>query len=382
MKKIFFISFEGATNTIFESQVIQHCSYLFNQGYDVNLHLFCTNNDSYNNTIQFFNGLKVNFGFKVIKAFSQKLPLSELINSYILIKSIGFHNCNIVIHARADYAALIACISKIILKNLTVIWDCRGDTFSEQKLYSTQSFTLFLKLFIIKLRIFLIKFFSDKIIFVSESLLQKINPNKPSFVIPCLTNSNLFYYDKLSVNEITRQSLGISNESIIFIYSGGVNGGYHIFDKVVELSEIISKQVPNSFFIYLTPDTVSANHLLKNNSFNFLILNAEFSLVGSYLLISDFAIFLRDQSDVNYVASPVKFAEYCLAGLPIIMSSAVEQSTTYAKYFGNFIYIDINNISSFRFNYSIKYNRLEIANNAMKIFDRERYVLIYKEIYK
>lgn len=381
MKKILFITFEGVSKTVFESQVINHCLYLVSQGYDVNLFLFCTDSKSYFNTKKFMENINYKINYKVIRAVSQKLPFSEFINLFILLKSIDFSYKKITIHARADYSAIVACLAKFFIKRAIIIWDCRGDTYSEQKIYSSFSITLLFKLTLIKLRIFFIKLLSDKNIFVSDALLEIIKPSKPSYIIPCLTNSNLFFYPT-SKRNINRESLGISSDSIVFIYSGGINGGYHIFNKVVKLAQTITKQLPNSFFIFLTPDTELATKYLKEYSFNFLINSCNFDLVGSYLFISNYAIFLREESMVNHVASPVKFAEYCLAGLPIIMTTAVEQSTIYAKKCGNFINVDINDIDSFKFNSFVKYDRSVIANRAYDIFARENYINKYNEIYK
>ena len=47
------------------------------------------------------------------------------------------------------------------------------------------------------------------------------------------------------------------------------------------------------------------------------------SEVYEYLVTSNFGILLRDNNLINNVASPLKFAEYLSAGLPVVVSSGV-----------------------------------------------------------
>ena len=64
---------------------------------------------------------------------------------------------------------------------------------------------------------------------------------------------------------------------------------------------------------------------------------APFERVNEYLNAADVAFMLRRPDPLNLVASPTKFAEYCLTGLPIVMGNTIEQSYSIARELGNIV---------------------------------------------
>ena len=59
--------------------------------------------------------------------------------------------------------------------------------------------------------------------------------------------------------------------------------------------------------------------------------------MNEYMNAADFGILLRKIDPINKVASPVKFAEYSLAGLVVLATDAVDQVTTIGKSLGNIV---------------------------------------------
>ncbi len=68
-----------------------------------------------------------------------------------------------------------------------------------------------------------------------------------------------------------------------------------------------------------------------------IIRSVEHDEVNAYLNAADAAFMLRHRNTTNCVASPTKFAEYCMAGLPVVMSDAVQGAFANATRFGNYV---------------------------------------------
>ena len=81
----------------------------------------------------------------------------------------------------------------------------------------------------------------------------------------------------------------------------------------------------NIKFLVLTPDTETANHYSDKYKIedSTRIMKSKFEDVNNYLNASDISLMLREDVPMNNVASPTKFSEYILSGIPCIMSNGV-----------------------------------------------------------
>ena len=111
---------------------------------------------------------------------------------------------------------------------------------------------------------------------------------------------------------------------------------YQCFPETVRLFKSILRTDPHAKFFALTPQIEEAKAIaacLPPTATMFLC--AAFCKVNAYLNAADFAFMLRERSPINTAASPTKFAEYGLTGLPVIMKDAVPDSYALAKTIGN-----------------------------------------------
>jgi hypothetical protein len=87
---------------------------------------------------------------------------------------------------------------------------------------------------------------------------------------------------------------------------------------------------------------------------------------------------------VNKVASPLKFSEYCLAGLPIVMTNAVEQSSKIALFLKNNIFYEFQNFPRL-INVYEDLERVELAKQACALLSRgsitHKYLNLYSRYY-
>ena len=179
---------------------------------------------------------------------------------------------------------------------------------------------------------------ADYIICQSEEMkrhiAKKYSVNKERiFVYKCGVNTNMFKLeaDKKSV---IRKQLGISDNSFVFVYVGGLMKWQKIEESLMIFADT-QKIVDDCKFLILTREVDTLKLLLKQLNLEYLsndviALSSPFDKVSDYLNAADVAFLLRDNVVMNQVASPTKLAEYMACGLPVISSKVaacwVEQS--------------------------------------------------------
>jgi glycosyltransferase involved in cell wall biosynthesis len=140
-------------------------------------------------------------------------------------------------------------------------------------------------------------------------------------VIPCTLNSAINSdIDKEEINTL-RQKLGIKENEIVIVTSGSTYAWHGINLLYKHMDNALAKN-PNIKLLMLTkPGT---DNPLKNAYPDRVLQQwVDYSLVMDYLRASDYAFFAQEDSVSNMVRTPVRFAEYMVAGLPTIVSNNV-----------------------------------------------------------
>lgn len=388
MKKALFITHEGVGNSIFRSQVMEHCDSMSSYGYSFDILAYNTLKKTWLTSFNNYLNYKSSFNVKLIlkKALWIYFPFSLVINLFILASDLYKLKKNTdysFIHARADYSAFLAIILKPF-HGLKVVWDCRGDSIDEL-MFNSNKFNFFIRnafriLVLPKFILFkkINRKFADKIIFVSNALQNAIldtNYHAKSHVIPCPVPSKYFYFDN-NLRISTRKKLNIKKNEFLYVYSGSMIGYQSVSEFVDFFQSIILK--PSNKLIIATMDIVKAKVILKNLdlekiSFTFV----KYEEMNHLFCASDFGIMVRVERALNYVASPTKFGEYCLSGLKVIHNNNVDQVSEVTNLLGNGQLI--NSLCNDKL--TLK-NRESISNESKKIYSRDvlnqKYNLIYE----
>lgn len=388
MKKALFITHEGVGNSIFRSQVMEHCDSMLNYGYNFDILTYNTLKKTWKTSLNNYNNYKSSFKIKLIlkKALSIYFPFSLIINLFIL--AIDLHKLKkntdySFIHARADYSAFLAIILKP-LHGLNVIWDCRGDSIDELK-FNSKKFNFFVRfgITILVLPKFILfqkinSRFADKIIFVSNALKSSVVDSfcqTESHVIPCPVPPKYFYFDE-DLRNITRKKLDIKKNQFLYIYSGSMIGYQSISDFIDFFKSIILE--PQNKLIIATMDVEKAKSIFKNlNLEKISITFVKYEEMNNLFCASDFGIMIRSKRHLNYVASPTKFGEYCLSGLKVIHNNNVNQVSQVTSLLENGQLLN----APFNKKLSIK-KRESISRKANKFFGRnflnKKYISVYE----
>ena len=105
--------------------------------------------------------------------------------------------------------------------------------------------------------------------------------------------------------------------------------------------------------------------------------SATISEMNGYLNAADAAFMLREPTKTNRAAFPTKFAEYCLTGLVVIMTSAVPDAYAVAQCLGNLI----DPPAAGKVVWPERYDRRGVAEEARTRLTRGSVASLYAEIY-
>ncbi|EIW16027.1 MULTISPECIES: hypothetical protein [Pelosinus] len=387
-KKGLFIFFDGLWSTIIDSQVLLHVQEMNKSGYDFEVLVLPGTKNEYNMSLKKLGTIKDKYDIPITvkRGIRQTIPGGELINVIILYREIRKQGIIFdIIHARTDYAACVCSLLKIFIK-FELIWDCRGDAeaeFSQMFIAHTllRRVIKFMYLQRLKWTRFCASLFSDKAIFVSSELKDTKGKyfNKFSQVIPCTASDKLFRFSS-DAREQTRIQLGYTKDDIVLVYSGSIVY-YQCFDECMVLFKELHEANKRVKLLILTPHVEKALTVLRYFPENcYQIYSATLEQVNSYLNAADFGFLLRKEDKVNSVASPVKFAEYSLAGLPVLTTKAVKQVVDLGEQLNNVIYCDSANLPDCLTIYTNE-ERIAISQKAIELLSRKISTIKYIGLY-
>lgn len=370
--------FGGLPPSIIESQVLVHVRDMNTKGCLMEVWSFAATSESFllAKNEQLRLSRQYNIVIKIFRGVKPGLPFSPLMNALLFfIAMIRNQVSPSFIHARTEYAAVVAIIVKLFAP-VRVIWDSRGDSLSEHRL--SENFTPLYKRPILKLRLQLVKRrlglaakYSDYAIFVSDQLLklQGIKMSKErTIVVPCLADETAFYYSR-NVREMARSELGYKDDDIVIIYVGST-APWQCIPATVALMEKAMRSNIHVKVMVITPNRREFELLFSSDVFDRVLLKTvSLSMVNKYLNSADYGVMLRESNPINFVASPVKFAEYSLTGLTVVTTKAVDQVNEFGRILQNIISPE---------EFIIKINaeevgqksRINISNHAKSILSR------------
>jgi len=177
---------------------------------------------------------------------------------------------------------------------------------------------------------------SDKRLAVSEALVnywreQFGYAKEAHSVIPCTLNSGTrFAKPDAAAIEAGRKTLGFSADDIVIAYSGSA-AGWQSLEQFGKLMLPLMEQEPRLKLLLLVKslpaDFLPAQRFPARVQQRWL----EAEAVGEALQLCDHGWLLREQTVTNRVASPVKFAEYLAAGLKVLISENLGDSSAFVR---------------------------------------------------
>ena len=384
-RRVLLVLFEGLATTVIDSAVLDHARQMSRAGLEFEIWALCWTAASYRQAGDRLEEAQRFSGSKIVlrRAFRPGAPFSVLLNTLLLLwMLIRLRPGAQVIHARTDYSAVV-CRAAKWLSSVSLVWDCRGDTAAEA---AERIAALGAPPRVARLKAWLAHRLRtaaarhcDRAIFVSEPLFRLCAPalgTKPYAVVPCAAPEDLFFYDP-DLRERTRNRLGFLPDDLVLVYSGAFGSWYQCLAETIALFRESRRRNGQVRLLILTPEVAEISAEFEEAELERItILRVGFQDVNAYLNAGDVALMLRRDSAVNLVASPTKFAEYCLAGLPIVMTDAVAEAARIARSLGNMVPPQGGELRC-----ALPSERARVAQQARGLVGKSAFTGVYSWIY-
>ena len=328
--RVLYISYDGMTDSLGQSQVIAYLKRLGKKGVTITILSFekqevfkekrnVIENDLSGTTIKW-----------VPLYYTKKPPIfstiKDIFSGIKTATNLHKNESFTIVHCRGYIAGLIG---RSLKKKFPIkqIFDMRGWWPDEKKESNAWEGIIYMPVY---------KYFkwvekklfkeSDKVISLTYSGKREIVKNhwkKPEEigVIPTCVDFEIFQSFQENIKKQVRVELEIPLEAKVIVYSGSLGGNYSLQDLFNIYKAFVSVD-PNGYFLILskTDPSIVLNHLLNHNisAKQIIVKSVDFKSVYKYLQASDVGIILYQKSFSVIGRSPTKLGEYWACGIPVL----------------------------------------------------------------
>lgn len=336
---ILYISYDGMTDPLGQSQVLPYLQGLSQKGWKIYLISF-EKSELFKEKEKIIHELTRQAGIEWFPLIYHKSPavFSTLWDIYKMIslgKKIASEGKVSIIHCRS-YISSIAGLHLQNKFNLKFIFDMRGfwaDERVDGKIWDRQNpfYNLIFKYFKKKERSFFIE--SDHIISLTETGKKEILnwglniPGEKVSVIPCCADLEHFKRTEQHILEgkAFRESAGIGDELVVSYL--GSTGTWYMLPEMLQFFKLLVVKKPGSRFLVITHDDpkpilqmADREGLRKDD---LIITKADRSTLPGVLTASDLSLFFIKPVFSKKASSPTKMGELLGLGIPLIANSGV-----------------------------------------------------------
>jgi hypothetical protein len=314
LKKVVYLTFNDAPSGIYAGQVIDVCRYWKEElKLDVHLIAFISLRGFGTNKRR----LKKEFPGAIVLPMVPKARNWKL-NKFLLGQFIRKIDPAVIV-GRGAFATALAFNFR---KNRKVCFDGRGAYYAELNEYNVVPDEKVKREIQSLERKVVLE--SDFRVAVSQQLVEywkeKFNYSSDKHVvIPCTLNSGGMKTGTLAEQAMVREKFGFDPSAIIIVYSGS-GAGWQSLKMLDDALLPAFKSEEKLRLLLLVHDVPGDFQLIKNYPGRVKKAWLKPEEVMSTTSCCDYGWLVREKSDTNRVASPVKFAEYLAAGLHVIIS--------------------------------------------------------------
>jgi len=341
MRNILYISYDGMTDNLGQSQVIPYLKGLSEKGYQFSILSFEKPENYKKNKHKISNMLMEAHINWIPLPYTSKPPvLSTIKDIWLLLKTAEqLHKkeqFNIV-HCRS-YISAFAGLKLKRKFGVRFVFDMRGfwaDERVDGKIWSLKNplFKLIYNFFKKKEQ----QFFNncDYTISLTNEGKKEIHSWSPIVknpipikVIPCCAD---FEHFKISESQTAqtkclKEKFRIKEDDFVLSYLGSV-GTWYMLDEMLDFFKVLLQTLPKAKFLFITSETKSMllNAARSKNipSHHFIIDSSTREMVPAYIALSNLSIFFIKPLYSKKASSPTKMAEIMGMGIPIICNDGV-----------------------------------------------------------
>jgi glycosyltransferase involved in cell wall biosynthesis len=403
IKKVLFISWDGMTDSLGQSQVLPYLIGLTNNNYEFHI-ISPEKPEAYIKGKEVIE--KLIAPYKITwhpLTYLDKIPvISPIINVKNIRKkaeSLHLQHHFTFIHSRS-YVPSIVSLYMYKKYGLKYIFDMRGfwaDERVDGKLWNLRNplFNYIYKYFKKKEKEFMLT--ANAVVCLTEKAKHEMlswnymaNYKKEITVIPCCADLNVFNKENIDETKLKtfKNELKIKNDDFILMYLGSI-GTWYMLDEMIEFFSVLKQQHSKAKFLFITKDEHSRilEVAEKYNVKEAIILRSGARAEIPYLIsVSNCSIFFILPSYSKMASSPTKQAEIMAMGIPIICNKNIgDTDKLITDYHSGYIVDDFNHSSYLKtvndiFN-SNKFDKINTINGAKQYFSLSNGVQKFRKIY-
>lgn len=402
MKKILYISYDGLTDPLGQSQILPYLQGLTKHGFQFTILSF-EKKTRYEKEKYIVNSIVTEAGIKWVPlSFTAKPPvLAKIYDRYRLWQKANslYQQENFdMVHCRSYVAAEVGLKLKTRF-GIKMLFDMRGFWADEkvdngqwnlQKPFYKKLYEYYKQ----KENRFLLE--SDAVISLTDAAknyllrnetFQKINIE----VIPCCADLSHFDYHRIDSDEVDklREELKIPADAKVITYLGSV-GGWYMLEEMFEFLKLLQRKHSEYVMLFLTKDDSGfvkekATEIGIDPS-KIFVTYADRNRLPVYLALSNISLFFIRNSFSKMASSPTKHAELMGMGIPVICNNIGDTGNIIKETKTGFLVNDFNEKGLMEAVNTIQEIELldkgMIRESAKKIFDLEIGVKKYLGVYQ
>jgi glycosyltransferase involved in cell wall biosynthesis len=236
-----------------------------------------------------------------------------------------------LLYFRNIWGGLVA--SCVLGKQVESLYDLRAVVAEESAYRNNRKFPGFYFLKIVE-RFLLRK--ADRISVVSQNLkryVDEIVSDKTIQVIPSAVNPQKVYYspeDRIAI----RKHYAIGLDDLVLVYIGSISKWQHL-DLIVQIYDRLLASHEKIWLMVITRDAQQVRQMVTDQGVDgdhiILVDHLPHDQVYRYLSAADLGFLIRNRHILNLVSSPIKFSEYLICGLPVILTPWVGDFSGYVQ---------------------------------------------------
>jgi len=403
-KKILFISYDGMTDPLGQSQVIPYLQGLSKNGFQLFI-LSCEKQSAFlqNETAvkKMLSGYNIQW---VPIDYTKKPPVLSTIKDIIKLKKKAKQIHRLygidMVHTRPGIPALVGLWMKQTM-GIKFLHDIR-EFYAESRVDGGM-WNMNNSLYKIVYRYFIKKekeqvTMCDGIVcltYAAEKIIRQLPEYKSSIplsVIPCSADMQLF--DPSTINAAEKQQLQnelkIGENDFIISYLGSI-GGWYMTSEMLRFCKRLSDKIPHAKFLFISPHLhdVIASEAAKYGlpADKLIVKHGRRAEVPALLSLSNYSIFFIKPCYSKLSSSPTKHGEIMAMGIPVITNSGVgDVKEIVNKYHGGYVLDDFTDKTFDAVVNSMLGNKTfdadEIRSGAKTFYSLEKAVEKYTAIYR
>jgi len=403
-KNILFISYDGMTDPLGQSQVIPYLAGLTKFGYSFTI-LSCDKVDKYAANKEYVEALLAPYPIKWVSLkYHKKPPVLSAVYDYFALRKAAkklhlAHHFDMM-HTRPGPPTLVALYLKKKF-GIKFLHDIRGfwaDERVEGGIWNLQNpvFKLVYLFFKRHERDCLIK--ADYINCLTYAARKEIHsrtdvPNQPIpvEVIPCSADLDLFNVENIdqSLKEKFKAELNIQEGDFIISYLGSI-GGWYLTGEMMQFCKTLADKIPAAKFLFISPHPyqiiAAAASKCGLASDRLIVQQGRRHEVPVLLSFSTYSLFFIKACYSKLSSSPTKHGEIMAMGIPVITNSGVgDVEEIVLKYNAGYVVTDFS-VQSFdavieKIRAGNTFDKALIRQGAKDFYSLENAVERYRNVY-